>query len=147
MLKQGIIFGHKTVSHLDAIFLCLLLVGRQRQLYLHTAFRHIFYAVPSHLCGEYGCMTVHQTNPKGLHHMNNRFFPSVFMLHSVVLVCTCDMELYCYLPRNEIDCVLISCYINWCSLVHLRSLLVVILQGCFVGKWQPCSVSLNVGTS
>ena len=30
-------------------------------------------------------VTVHQMNPKGIHHMNNRFFPSVFMLHRVVL--------------------------------------------------------------
>ena len=54
-LKQGIKVGDKTVFNLDAIFLCLLLVGQQRQLQLDTVFQHELCAVPSSLCDEYSC--------------------------------------------------------------------------------------------
>ena len=55
-LKQGIKVGDMTVFDLDAIFLCLLLVGQQRQLQLDTVFQHELCAVSSYLCDEYGCL-------------------------------------------------------------------------------------------
>ena len=56
-LKQGIKGGgDKTFFDLDAIFLCLLLVGQHRQLQLDTVFQHELCAVLSSLCDEYGCL-------------------------------------------------------------------------------------------